>query len=90
MQKMQLWTGLLSSVEPGLNYFMDHMVLFKHDSKARPFKQVMEVFKFASLFHPVVGKKLATANGFVLRTLFTEEVCRVLKVISPSIQAELE
>ncbi len=50
------WGKVRQTVDPGLQYFLNHFVRFEKDSKARQFRKADELFGFARLFHPVYGR----------------------------------
>lgn len=91
----QFWGKVRQTVDPGLNYFLDHFVRFGKDSKARQFKKADALFGFARLFHPVFARDWINGREsgvvpFSLRDVLAEEtVAEVLGVLGKDFAKEL-
>jgi hypothetical protein len=76
-----LWGTARQAVDPGLEYFLDHCVRFKKDSKARQFRKADSLFGFARILHPVYarewidGKEQGTP-AFNLKTVLDNETVK--------------
>jgi hypothetical protein len=86
-----VWAKIKRVLRPGLEYFLEHFVEFKHDSKARPFRKSMELFSFARIFHPVYGRQLLSDPKFNIDTFLAGAHLQVtLSNLGPSILSDLK
>jgi hypothetical protein len=87
-----IWANAKKVVMPGFLYFKRHFVEMTEDTKARQFRDALELYDFAALFNPVYCQKIVSKNGFSLQGKLRGERTRnvLVAALGATIVTDLE